>query len=129
MNAPISKKLYTVRATTAPTASYVAGTIFSIDTENFLGVEVIYTKGDETSIQVKIEISIDGGTTFAQQVTESISGGTITDTLAERTFTGSGNYAFIVNPIKGDQIKISAKATGGTPVGGTIGIKAITSWV
>lgn len=125
---PISKKLYTPRAVAVGTSSYVAGTVFSLDTENFVGVNVLYTKGDETSLQVKLEISIDGGATFAQQETETISGGTITATLAERSYSTTGNYAFTVSPVKGDQIKISVKMTGGTPTG-TVGIQAISSWV
>lgn len=129
MNAPITKKLYTVRAVSAPTASYVAGTVFSLDTENFVGVQIAYSKGDETSVQVKVELSIDGGLTYGQQETESVSGGTITATLGERSYGASGTYAFILNPLKGDLLKISVKATGGTPVGGTVGIKAVASWV
>lgn len=117
-----------VRAVAVPTASYVAGTVFSTDEHNFLGIFVEYTKGDETSLQLKIESSIDGGATYAQQTAEATSGGTVTVTLAERTFVGTGNYWVIVTPIKAYQIKISVKTTAGTPTG-TVGVRAITGWV
>ena len=113
---------------TAITGSYIAGNIFSTDEHNFLGILVEYTKGDETSIQLKIESSIDGGTTYGQQVAESASGGAITTTLAERTLVGTGNYWITISPIKADTIKISSKATGGSPTG-TSKITAITGWV
>jgi hypothetical protein len=113
---------------TAITGSYVAGTIFSTDEHNFLGILVEYTKGDESTLQIKVESSIDGGTTYGQQTAEVATGGAIATTLAERTLTGTGNYWIVINPIKADTIKISSKATGGTPTG-TSKITAITGWV
>lgn len=122
-----NKSKHTVRASAALTGSYVAGTAFSVDEHNFLGILVDYTKGDETSMQLKIESSIDGGTTYGQQVAEATSGGTITPSLAERTFSATGKYWVVVHPLKADAIKISAKATGGTPTG-TLAVSAVTGW-
>lgn len=124
---PNKSKPHVVRAVAAPTSSYVAGNVFSSDEQNTLGILVKYTKGDENSVQVKVESSIDGGATYGQQVTESASGGTITVTLAERTFTASGNYWIMISPFKADTVKISTKSTGGTP-SGTVGIDAMTCW-
>lgn len=125
---PNKSKPHAVRSTAVLTGSYVAGTVFSADEHNFLGVLVKYTKGDETSLQVKIESSIDSGTTYGQQTSESVAAGTSTVSLLERTFTATGNYWVTINPIKCDTIKISAKATGGGPTG-TLGVDAITGWV
>lgn len=126
---PNKSKPHLVKAiATAITGSYVAGTIFSTDEHNFLGILVEYTKGDESSIQIKVESSIDGGVTYGQQVAESASGGAITTTLAERTLAATGNYWIVISPIKADTIKISSKSTSGTPTG-TSKISAITGWV
>lgn len=123
------KSLHTVRASSVLTSSYVAGTVFSMDIQNFLGIELIYTKGDETSCEVKLETSTDGGTTYQQQIVETpASSGEIALALGYRKMTATGTYSVVVSPIKADMVKISAKATGGTPTG-TLAIKAITSWV
>ena len=124
---PNKSKPHAVRAVAALTAAYVAATVFSADEHNTLGILVQYTKGDEDSMELKVESSIDAGTTYGQEVTESTSGGTVTETLAVRQFTVTGNYWVVINPIKADTIKISAKATGGTPTG-TLALNAQTSW-
>lgn len=125
---PNKSRPHIVRAVAVATSSYVAGTVFSSDEHNCLGILVKYTKGDETSLQVKVESSIDAGTTYGQQTAESASGGTITVSLAERTFTATGNYWITITPFKADTVKISSKMTGGTPTG-TVGIDAMTCWV
>lgn len=125
---PLEISKHIVRESSSLTGAYVAGNVFSMSRENFLGIEVNYTKGDETSMQLKIEVSNDGGITFAQQAAESVSGGTITVNLAERSFSASGVYALAVYPIKAERVRISVKATGGTPTG-ACAIKAYTSWV
>ena len=122
-----------IRAVAVTTSSYVAGTVVGFDEANMIGLEVTYTKGDETSIEIKVESSIDAGTTYAQQVTQSTSGGTTTLAPAIYTMTAASAatvqvFTIIITPIKGDIIKVSTKATGGTPTG-TVGIKAITGWV
>lgn len=122
-----------IRATTAATTSYVAGTVVSMDEANMIGLEVTIVKGNETSFEIKVESSIDAGVTFAQQITESATGGTVTLTPAIYTLTGASLAAtqvvtFVINPIKADQVKVSVKSTGGTPTG-TVAIKAITGWI
>lgn len=133
---PLKGSVQTIRASAALTSSYVAATVFSVDEHNFLGINVKYTKGDETSMQMKVEVSTDGGTTYYQQTAELASGGTITPSLAERTYSATGNYATTIHPIKvptsvataKGQIKISFKATGGTPTG-TVFAEVVTGWV
>lgn len=131
---PNKSKPHIVRAVAAPTTSYVSGTVFSIDEQNMVGLMVSYTKGDETSIELKVESSIDGGSTFYQQITQSPSGGTITIVPGIYSITaasypsGTSNITFVISPIKGDVLRVSVKSTGGTPTG-TVGITAITGWV
>lgn len=119
---------FIVRASAVLTGSYVAGTVFSMSNHNAIGLEVSYTKGDETSTQLKIEVSNDGGTTYAQSATETTSGGTITMALGERSFSATGVYSVLTYPVRARLVKVSVKATGGTPTG-TIAIKSYPLWV
>lgn len=133
---PLKKEKRVIRSSAVLTASYVAATIITIDEHNFFGVNVAYTKGDETSMQMKIEVSTDGGTTWFQQQTESTSGGTITVAAAERSYSATGNYSTIVYPIKvptsdtadQGQVRVSFKATGGSPTG-TVAAESVIGWV
>ncbi len=131
-----------MRAVAVPTTSYVAGTVVSAGPEgehNALGILVDYTKGDETSIEVKVESTNDptstasGSVKWYQQVTQSASGGTVTLTPAIYSMTAASAateqfWTIIINPVKGQMYRISVKSTGGTPTG-TVGIKAILGWV
>lgn len=134
--------LYTVRSQLVATSSYVAGTVVSAGPEgehNALGILVKYVKGDETSIQIKVESSNDptstasGSVLWYQQLIQSVSGGTVTIVPAEYSMTAASAaatqyFTFIINPVKGQQYRVSVKATGGTPTG-TIGVQAILGWV
>ena len=125
-----------VKATTALTSSYVAGTIISADEHNMIAIELTYTKGDETSLQLKVEGTNDDLTdspVFYQQVTQTASGGTVTIAPAEYSVTAAsmptvGTVTFIINPVKGTGFRVSVKATGGTPTG-TYAVKAYLGWV
>lgn len=127
-----------VTAATALTASYVAGTIVSTDEANAFCMDVIYTKGDETSIQIKVESTNDtapftGSTNWYQQLTQTVSGGTVTMAPAEysiaaASMAATGKVTFIINPVKGSGFRVSVKATGGTPTG-TYSVQAYTGWV
>lgn len=126
---PLKKSKHTLRATAVLTASYVASTVVSLDEHNYAGILVKYTKGDEDSMTLKIETSIDGGTTYGQQSSEgSPSSGVVAVSPASRTFTATGNYWIPVHPLKADTIKVSVLATAGTPTG-TVGLDAIIGWV
>lgn len=133
---PLKSSAQVIASGVTLTSSYSAHTILSVDEQNFLGLLVKYTKGDETSLQYKVDISVDGGTTWFQQTTETVSGGTITVAVAERTVAATGNYSSVIFPIKVPQrpttdgkglIRISTKATGGTPTG-TVSITATVGW-
>lgn len=126
-----------VAAATVLTAVYVAGTIVSNDEANALCLEIIYTKGNETSIQVKVEGTNDttpaSGSNWYQQVTQSAAGGTVTVTPAIYSMTAASaaavqKWTLIINPVKGSGFRISVQATGGTPTG-TYSIQAFTGWV
>lgn len=125
---PVSKQITPICAAKALTSSYVEAGRVRLDVHNYCGWTVRYTKGDETSLQMKVETSVDNGVTWDQQTVESVSGGTITPTLAERSYTVSGNYAGNVTPVKAEIIRFSVKATAGTPTG-TVTIIALPSWV
>lgn len=123
---------FVIRDTTVLTGSYVAGTVASFDEHNGVGLEITYIKGDETSLQIKVEDSIDGGTTYGQEVAKSTSGGTTTVVPNEYSFTAASMAStqimnILITPVKGDHIKVSAKATGGTPTG-TLKIRVIFAW-
>jgi hypothetical protein len=121
----------TVRASAVLTNAYVAGTLpVSFDHHNALGIEVNYTKGDETSMQLKVEVSNDpavASPTWAQQTTETTSSGTITVALGERSFSATGVYSIFLTPMRAAAARISVKATGGTPTG-TVAIRAYPTW-
>lgn len=116
-----------IRSVVTLTSSYVPGTVFSIDRKNTVGIEVIYTKGDETSASIKVEVSNDGGTTWIQQDAQSVSGGTVSESLAVHQFTATGNYALVINPVRSQLMKVSTLATGGTPTG-TMALRVVPSW-
>lgn len=124
---------FVFRAAAVPTTSYVAGTIASFDEHNMAGLEITYVKGDETSITIKVETSIDGGTTYGQQAAQTTSGGTTTIVPNEYLFTAASQPAsalinLLITPVKGDHLRVSVKSTGGTPTG-TVAIRGIFGWV
>lgn len=126
---PLKKSKHAVRASAVLTGSYVAGTVVSVDEHNYMGILVQYTKGDETTMELIVESSIDGGTTYGHQVAVgSPSSGVATVDDFVYQFGATDNYWIDVHPLKADTVKISVKATGGTPTG-TCALTAITGWV
>lgn len=125
---PYSKSVHAVRTAAILTGSYVAGTAFSLDRQNYLGVLVEFTKGSLTTMELKIETSVDKGVTYGQQTAENASGGTVSVALAERQFSVTGNYWIIVNPLLADTVLISVKGTG-TATGSSCAVTAITGSV
>ena len=120
---------FTVQSVYLATTAYTAGTVFSMDTHNALGLEITYTKGNETSMEAKIEVSNDGGTVYAQESTESTSGGTVTTSLGARSFSATGVYSVLVTPLRAKLVKVSSKTTFGTVSTGSVTIKAYPLWV
>jgi hypothetical protein len=111
----INNEQTTIRALAALTASYVASSVTDITDASQVYVYVTYTKGDESSCQVKFEYSPDG-TLYGQETALSISGGTSTDSLLEHTISATGTYTYQL-PAMGMKFRASLKATGGTPTG------------
>lgn len=115
------------------TSSYVAGNVASFDEHNMVGLEITYAKGSETTFNLMIESSIDGGTTYAQQVAIAATGGTTAVTKNEYAFTAasyaaSDKITLIITPIKGDHFKVWAKYAGGSAPG-TVSIRGMFGWV
>jgi hypothetical protein len=108
----------TIRASAILTDSYVAGTILGAETSNptmlqkynQLLLNVRLTIGSLTTAEVKVEFSSDN-VTYDQEITETVSGGTITCATATRSFGATGNFQIPI-PISARYIKVSAKGTG-----------------
>lgn len=124
-------------AATALTSSYVAGTLISTDEANALCLDVIYTKGNETSMTIKVESTNEPSPTTAsnwyQQLTQSASGGTVTIAPAIYTITAASaatiqNFTLLINPVKGTGFRVSVLYTGGSGPG-TVSIQGYTGWV
>lgn len=125
---------------TVLTSSYVAGSIVSIvsNESNAIGVMVKYVKGDETSVQILVESTVDtgaltGSSNWHQQVTQAATGGSIALVPGIYTINASDCaatqlFTFIVSPVKATGVRVSVKATGGTPTG-TITTAVVTGWV
>lgn len=118
---------HAIRSAAILTTSYVAGTIIGIAEEyNTLALELDFTKGSLTSLEFKVEVS-DDDDNYYQQVAESTTGGTVTPTLAFRTLTVTGKYAFLITPIRAKYIKVSVKGTG-TLTSSSCPINGYLSW-
>ena len=103
---------YPVRAAAVLTTSYVEGTVVpECHQFNQLVIEVDYTQGSLTSLQIKVEFSRDGGT-FRRELNVATSGATNTLTPSEYSYSGGDGSFDILLPIDCNEIKISAKGTG-----------------
>jgi hypothetical protein len=112
-----------VRSAAILTNSYVAGTVLNnLKSQDKLVVLADFTKGSLTSAEIKIEYSIDG-TTWFQESTKTVSGGVITEALAEHTMAATGLY-YIPLDMKAQYARISVKGTG-TVTASSMAIKVI----
>lgn len=106
--------IYGIRSAAILTNSYVEATTLGpnelVEGQNQLEVYVSFTLGSLTSLQIKVEYSANN-IDFFQETFYSVSGGTATGTLAEFSYSATGNYKLSI-PIKDRYIKISAKGTG-----------------
>ena len=127
--------IFDIRAASALTGSYVAGTVvgpdlqasysansFSCSKFNQLVLLVDATKDTADACVIKIEYSHDGTNWFQDSFT-AISGGTSTVTLGEFSMAATGKYV-IQRPFKATYVRVSAKATG-TVGAAAMSIKAI----
>lgn len=105
-----------IRSSAILTSSYVESDVRGLNDslvltdKNQVILLVDFTKGSLTSMEMKIDFSHDG-TTYFQETSINISGGTGTVSLFEYTFTATGKYRIAV-PIKDKYMKVSVKGTG-----------------
>lgn len=101
-----------IRTAAILTTGYVAGTVLKeCSGYDQLTLYVDFTIGSLTDLQVKVEFSVDGGTTYAQETFSSIS--TTTDTLSIGIHKMAATGVYVINvPVQGDWIKVSAIGTG-----------------
>ena len=121
------KSPQTVRSDAILTTGYVAGTV--IDTQgryNQANFYFDYTKGSLTSLEWKVEFSPDNSA-FYQEIFESISGGTATETLGEHTTTSDGDFKYAL-AIKDRYVRLSFKGTG-TVTGSSLGVDVVLGQV
>jgi len=108
-----------IRAAAILTSSFVAATVFTVDTDNYYSgrknqmlLEADFTIGSLNWGEIKVEISTDAGTTYSQETTlGSPSLGYTVATLNLNKLTATGVYQFPI-PFVGNKIKISAKGDG-----------------
>lgn len=112
----------TIRSAAILTTDYVAATVLDqVGGYNELALYVYYTKGSLTSVEIKIESSVDS-TNYVPETNITISGGTITLNEGSFTTTEDGNFK-IVMPMSANFVKVSAKGTG-TVTGSSLAIDA-----
>jgi hypothetical protein len=114
----------TLRAVAVLTGDYVASTNHVL-VKGFAtaSVTLVYTKGDETSCEVKFERSNDGGTTWyplAYKAAQSSSVAAISTDVGQMTATLTVTLPPL-SVLGCALFRVSAKATGGAPTG-TLGI-------
>ena len=117
----IKKKI--VREAAILTNSYVAGeVVHSTPDMNQLIIELDFTKGSLTSLELKVEFSQEEDGDYYQETAKSTTGGVETDTLVIHQITDTGKYRLAI-PIMDHYIKISAKSTG-TVTGSSLAVNA-----
>jgi len=108
-----------IRASAVVTTSYVnatvlgptgLGTLYDPVENNQLMLYVDVTLGSLTSVELRVEFSDDGSTYF-QEVEETIASGSATANTLEHAMTASENYRFAI-PIQDRYIRVAVKGTG-----------------
>ena len=100
-----------IRASAVLTSSYVASsTITDAQSFNELAVYCYYTKGSLTSLEIKIESSLDNSN-WVTETNINISGATITMNQGAFTTTEDGNFKITMN-MSARFVRVSAKGTG-----------------
>lgn len=101
----------TIRAAAALTDSYVAATIVTgAGDYNMLLITGIYTKGSLTSLNIKIETSVDG-TDYVAETVLKYTNGVATMYTGSFNTTEDGNFKIAI-PITATHIKVSAQGVG-----------------
>jgi len=122
-----------LRTSSILTGSYVAATVLGgsasngrVEEYNEVVFYCYYTKGSLTSLEVKIESSLDG-TNYVTETNMSITGATATLNKGEFTTTEDGNFKISV-PMSAKFVKISAKGTG-TTTSSLLAIEAMCQYI
>ena len=109
------------------TGSATSG-VFDVRNNEDVTIEVVYTKGDETTCTMLVEGSLDdtvgaaytGGVWFPAEPAADVSGSLTAGVFATpagyrtRTFGTSGTYPVVVNACGFHRLRVKALATGGT---------------
>lgn len=105
---------------TALTGSYaLVGSEIRVDGATTAFLHLYWTKGDETSVEVKTEFALRSGGTTAQETvsTTTSAAGISTVKAADYTFSTATDNIIIPIRIQGRYLNIYVKTTGGTPTG------------
>lgn len=117
-------KLHTPNRITLSTATTLTGSYVTQHSDIQAGhgrdqlvIEAVYSKGDETSCEIKVQFSptVDFSTAFEQTVAAN-SSGEYTLSPINYKLTASGNLLIPITNY-GYYWRVQAKATGGTPTG------------
>lgn len=108
-----------LQAATVLNSSYtVVGSVINVKGFDQLSFVLKYTKGDETTMELKVQFSDTSAFTDAYEriVTDTSAAGV--STILENTFqrTNSSNFELPIS-VRGWYVRLMQKATGGTPTG------------
>ena len=102
----------TLREDAILTTGYVASNNIRLTVYHDIGVFFSIDKGSLTSFQYKIQWSPDG-TTWYDEVTETITAGSITDTVCSYTIVLSGDVDYYkLFPYRGNYLRVQVKGIG-----------------
>lgn len=120
-------RAFSVRSAAILTGSYVAGTVLEgLDQYNQLILQIDFTKGSLTTMDLKVEFSPDG-TNYYQETASAVSGGTSTETLLLHQYSATGAYRLAI-PLKDSFVKVSVIGNG-TATSSSCAIRAIVGSV
>lgn len=105
---------------TALTGSYaLVGVEMQVDGATEANLHLYWTKGDETSVEVKVEFALRSGGTQAQETisTGTSAAGQETVKTRDYSFNTAADNIIIPVDVRGRFLNVYIKATGGTPTG------------
>ena len=102
----------------ALTGSYVAiGAEMPVENYTTAFLHLYWTKGDETSVQVKAEYALVSGGTTSQPTIVTTSAAESTLAIESYSFSTATDNIIIPFGVNGRYVNLYIKATGGTPTG------------